>query len=72
MGLLTLSCISDDLYRSMPSLAIMASARVSIFTKAWRFSTLTMHVCTRPNAEKIPRKTSSDDLSRLLKMYLHR
>lgn len=63
----TLSCISDDLYRSMPSLAIMASLRVSILTNAWRFSTLTMHVWTSPNAEKMPRKTSSDDLCQLLK-----
>ena len=41
---LTRSCISSDLYLSMPSFADMASPRVNILTKAWRLSTFTMQV----------------------------
>lgn len=62
---LTLSCMSVDLKVSIPSLARCASTRVNIFTKAWRLSTLTMHVWTTPKREKISRSTSSDDLQKL-------
>lgn len=46
----------------MPSFARTASSRVIILTKAWRLSVLTMHVWTLPNAKKIARKSSSEDL----------
>lgn len=58
----TLSCISGDLKCSIPVFAAIASPRVIILTNAWRLSTLTMHVWTWPNAEKIARKSSSEDL----------
>lgn len=47
---------------SVLSLAWSASFRVSILTKACRFSLLTMQVCTVPNRTKIFRKSASVQL----------
>lgn len=47
---------------SLCSLALMASLRVSIFTNAWRFSLLTMHVWTVPKRLKTLRNSFSEHL----------
>lgn len=53
----------------MPALASTASARVHIFTKAWRFSWFTMQVWTRPNRLNIWRSSLSLQLEHNVSHY---
>jgi hypothetical protein len=55
---------------SVPSLALTASRRLIILTKAWRLSLLTMQVWTVPNRVKMLRSSASEQLFRQLLVHM--